>query len=367
MDSIKPLTAIGLMSGSSLDGVDAALIVSDGIDIFKMGKVINRPYDIELRKDLRKAMSEYAKDPDTDFSELERRLTLFNAEVADELLDISDLYSEDVDLVGFHGQTIFHNASTNKCITLGDGDLLAHEIQIPVINRFRNSDMANGGQGAPIMPSFYDALTHKLPKPLVILNIGGISTVTWIGDFGQLVAFDAGPGNALIDDWVSKKAGSNMDFDGKMASVGTADEKIINAMMRRPYFKQNPPKTLDRNEFLTRIMENLESTSLNDGCATLTAWTAECIKVAEQFYPEMPKQYIVCGGGAHNPTMMRMIRQKLSAPVVDASNFGWNGDFLEAQGIAFLSVRSLYGLPYSFPTTTGVEMPMSGGLHHDVN
>lgn len=365
MEVIKPLTAMGLMSGTSMDGVDAALLVTDGVDIFEYGKALNRPYDMEMRAALRSVMGEEGcKDPER-VRDVERKMTLFHAEVVRELLEHAGLRPEDVDVLGFHGQTVLHRPEEHMSIQIGDGELLAAETHIPVVNRFHNSDLANGGQGAPLLPSYHAALTRDMEKPVAVLNIGGVANVTWIGANGELIAFDTGPGNALIDDWMMKKHGTNMDFDGNMAAAGTVNEKIVAAMMKRPYFKKQPPKSLDRNEFAERVMGNLEGATVADGAATLTAFTAEAAAAsARDFLPQPPKRWIVCGGGANNPTLMRMLRQKLGVLVQIARDVGWDGDFVEAQGFAFLAVRSLFGLPISFPGTTGVPHSMCGGLYH---
>lgn len=365
MEVIKPLTALGLMSGTSMDGVDAALLVTDGVDVFDFGKALNRPYDMEMRADLRSITGKGAQADAEKVKDIERRLTLFHADVAKELMDSAGLRAQDVDVIGFHGQTVYHNAAEHLSVQIGDGDLLAAETGVCVVNRFRNSDIANGGQGAPLMPSYYAALAQNLEKPLAVLNIGGISTLTWIGENGELIAFDTGPGNAPIDDWMMKKHGSTMDFDGSMAATGSVDEKIVARMLKRPYFDQKPPKTVDRDEFSARLAENTEGLSVADGAATLTAFCAECVVKACNFLPEAPKRWIVCGGGAHNPTLMRMIRQRLNAPVDIAREVKWDGDFIEAQGFAFLAVKSLFGLPFSFPSTTGVPHSMCGGMRHD--
>lgn len=204
MEVIKPLTALGLMSGTSMDGVDAALLVTDGVDIFEYGKALNRPYDMDMRADLRSVTGRGAGKDSKKIKDVERKMTLFHAEVVSELLDSAGLRAEDVDVIGFHGHTVYHNPAEKISIQIGDGDLLAEQTRIPVVNRFRNSDIANGGQGGPMMASYHAALARDLEKPLVVLNIGGVAKLTWIGENGELVAFDTGPGNALIDDWMMK-------------------------------------------------------------------------------------------------------------------------------------------------------------------
>ena len=350
-----------------MDGVDAALLVTDGVDVFQFGKALNRPYDMEMRAALRSVSGREALKDEARVAEVERKMTLFHAEVVGELLEHAGLRPEDVDVIGFHGQTLFHNPAEHQTVQIGDGDLLAAETRIPVVNRFRYADMANGGQGGPLIPSYHAALARDMEKPIAVLNIGGVANITWIGENGELVAFAAGPGNALIDDWMMKKHGTNMDYDGNMAASGTVDEKIVASMMKRPYFKKAPPKTLDRDEFAERIMDNLEGASVADGAATLTAFTAEAVACgARDFLPKPPKKWIVCGGGANNPTLMRMLRQRLGVPVESAAKVGWDGDAMEAQGYAFLAARSIFGLPLSFPGTTGVPHSMCGGSFHAV-
>ena len=367
MEVIRPLTTLGLMSGTSMDGVDAALLVTDGVDIFEYGKALNRPYDMEMRSELRSITGKDACRDEQKIKDVERKMTLFHAEVVSELLDLAGLRAEDVDVIGFHGHTVFHNPAENISLQIGDGDLLAEQSRIQVVNRFRNSDIANGGQGGPMMASYHQALARDLEKPLAVLNIGGVAKLTWIGENGELIAFDTGPGNALIDDWMIKRHGTNMDFDGNMAAAGKVNEKIVSLMMRCSYFKKEPPKSLDRDEFSKKISEHLEGESVANGAATLTAFTAQAVAAAaKNFLPKQPKRWIICGGGANNPTLVRMLRQKIEVPMDLAREVNWNGDFLEAQGYAFLAVRSLFGLPLSFPTTTGVPHSMCGGMLHCV-
>lgn len=367
MEVIRPLTAMGLMSGTSMDGVDAALLVTDGVDVFQFGKSLKRPYDMDMRAALRSVSGRQSLEDGERLKDVERKMTLFHADVVKELLELAGLRPEDVDVAGFHGQTLLHKPQDALTVQIGDGDLLASETHIPVVNRFRQADLANGGQGGPLIPSYHAALARDMEKPLAILNIGGVANVTWIGENGELVAFAAGPGNAPIDDWMMKKHGTNMDYDGNMAAGGVVDEKIVAVMMKRPYFKKAPPKTLDRDEFSERVMNHLEGAGVADGAATLTAWVAEAVAcAARDFLPKAPKKWIVCGGGANNPTLMRMLRQKLASPVENASKSGWDGDAMEAQGYAFLAARSLFGLPLSFPGTTGVPHSMCGGSFHPV-
>jgi len=359
MESIRPLTAMGLMSGKSLDGVDAALLVTDGVDVFQSGAGLNRPYDMDMRADL-KAVTGEGADGEA-LKEMERRLTLFHADVVRDLLDLAGLRPQDVDIIGFHGQTVRHHPEKHELFQIGDGELLARETGVSVVGRFAQSDVANGGRGGPVLSAYHAALTAKMEKPVAVVNIGGVANVTWIGENGELCAFDTGPGNAPIDDWVLKKCGMNFDFDGNLAASGKADEKIVETVLKRAYFKKHPPKAADRNDFHD-ILTAVDGLSPADGAATLTAVSARSIIAAvNDFLPVPPKKIVLCGGGAANPTLVRLIRLGAKASVVCARDVGWDGALLEAQGMAFLAARSLFGLPIFFPTTTGVPAPVCGG------
>lgn len=365
MEPIRPLTALGLMSGTSLDGVDAALLVTDGVDIFEKGAGLCRPYDMDMRAELKSVMGDQAQPDGERVKEVERKMTLFHAQVVEELLDSAGIDAHDVDIIGFHGQTIYNRPDEHVIVQIGDGDLLAKQTGIPVVNRFHTADMQNGGQGGPLLTSYHAALTAKVEKPVAVLNIGGVANVTWIGENGEMTAFDTGPGNVLIDEWCMRKCGMNFDFDGNLAASGAADEKIVSALMRKSYFKKKPPKSADRSDF-DWALEHLGGASAADGAATLTAFSAAAAVQSAQFFPSAPKKWILCGGGANNPTLVRLIKQGLKANVCVASEMKWDVDLLEAQGIAFLAVRCLFGLPLSFPATTGVPHSMCGGMLHKV-
>ena len=352
------------MSGTSLDGVDIAAITTDGVDVYEFGSAMTVPYEEELREKIRSVLG---LKPDTAeniarLQEAEHDLTLFHAEVVKEFLDI---YGGDYDLIGFHGHTIYHDPQNRYTHQIGDGQLLADLTKIKVVNRFRNADVAAGGQGAPLIPVYHAALCAEMNKPVAVLNIGGVSNITWIGHNGEMLAFDTGPGNAPINDWVLRHGGMHMDYNGKLAIQGKVNEKIVNALMRHKFFAQYPPKSIDRDIFKDKL-ENLEGLSLEDGAATATAFTAEAIAYSLAMYvPQLPEKLIVCGGGAKNPTLMRFIRQRLhNVEVVSASELGWNTDAVEAQGFAYMAVRRLNNMPISFPGTTGVPVPMVGGEIH---
>ena len=361
MDLIKKIRALGLMSGTSLDGVDIASITTDGFDVYDFGDSRTVPYDEHLREKIRACLE---KKPDNEedkklILEAQEDLTRFHAQVVKEFIADNN---ENIDIIGFHGHTIYHDPDNHYTHQIGDGKLLAHLTGIKVVNRFRNADVAAGCEGAPLIPVYHNALINNFEKPVGILNIGGVSNITWIGRNGEMLAFDTGPGNAPINDWVFKHAHQHMDYNGKLAISGKINEKILATLMKHKYFGEYPPKSMDRNLFKEKL-EHLEGLSLEDGAATATAFTAESIAYSCAMYlPEMPKSIIVCGGGANNPTLIRFIRQRLeNVEVKTASEVGWNADALEAQGFAFMAVRRLYELPISFPSTTGVPVPLVGG------
>ena len=364
MDNIKKLRAIGLMSGTSLDGVDIALIETDGIDVYDFGRAYTVPYDENLQEQIRSILG---LKPDTaenaaKISLVENSLTAFHAGVVKEFLEGED---EPVDIIGFHGHTIHHEPENHYTHQIGDGQLLADLTGVKVVNRFRNADVLAGGQGAPLVPVFHEALCAEYEKPIAVLNIGGVSNITWIGATGEMIAFDTGPGNAPVNDWVLKHAGMHMDYNGKLAISGKINESILNSLMKHKYFAKYPPKSIDRNIFNEKL-EHLEGLSLEDGAATATAFAAEAISYSVSFFlPEPPKKIIVSGGGANNPTLIRFIRQRLPKIEIEtAKEVGWNLDAIEAQAFAYLAVRSYFGLPITFPGTTGGREPLSGGELH---
>lgn len=359
MDLIKAQRTLGLMSSSSLYGVDAAVISTDGVDIFDYGPAFSVPYDDALREKIRALSGVHQEEGDPLLVELNQLFTDFNAAV---VRDVIDNHDEKIDLIGFHGYTLYHNPSQHYTYQIGDGSLLARQTGIKVINNFRRSDIAAGGQGAPLSPVYHAALAANFPKPVVILNIGGISSLTWLGSNGEMLAFDTGPGCAPINDWVLRHGGMHMDYNGKLGVTGNIDGHVLASLMRHKYLALYPPKAVDRDSFKDKF-EHLEGLSLADGAATATAFVAESIAYSIAMYvPEMPKQIIVCGGGASNPTLLRFLRQRLeNIEIVNALELGWNPKALEAQAFAFLAARRLHNLPASFPGTTGAPEPLICG------
>jgi anhydro-N-acetylmuramic acid kinase len=356
------LKVIGLMSGTSLDGVDAALLETDGETVARPGPALTLSYDTETRALLRVALDLAAKMrpgdnvPDVIVS-AEQHLTERHAEAVRTLLEKVG----GADLIGFHGQTILHRPDQRWTWQIGDGALLARLTGIDVINDFRSADVAAGGQGAPLMPLYHAAMARRtgLAEPLVVVNIGGVAQVTYING-ETILAFDTGPGNAPIDDWMQRHTGKPVDENGALAATGRIDEWAMDVMLDDPFFAKAPPKSLDRMDFGTKAVEWL---SPADGAATLTAFTAGALARAAEHFPQIAKSWIVSGGGRHNNTLMEMLKDRVGPQVVKADDVGWNGDALEAEGFAYLAMRAKRGLPLSLPTTTGVKQPMTGGRY----
>jgi anhydro-N-acetylmuramic acid kinase len=365
------LSAVGLMSGTSYDGVDVALINTDGEDIGRTGPTLYRPYSESERDLLRQAMAAAANLADRTerpgpLAEAEALVTQSHAEAVEAFLAANGMTAGDIAVVGFHGQTVLHDPDRHLTVQLGQGDVLAGRLGIPVVYDFRAADVAAGGQGAPFVPVFHRALVRLIdqPGPIAVLNIGGVANLTYI-DGAELIACDIGPGNALIDDFVRLRTGGPHDSDGRAAAAGKADEAMVARVLAHPFFAKSPPKSLDRNAFHRWIAADakLAGKSLEDGAATLTAVTAAGIARAIALFPRAPRSFIVAGGGIRNPVLMRMLAERVApAGVTTADAVGWSADSLEAQGFAYLAVRSLMGLPLSFPTTTGVPHPMPGGV-----
>ena len=353
------MLAVGLMSGTSIDGVDAALIDTDGVHQIDGLAFHSMPYEPECADRVRAILGR--AEVDTEISAVEQELTLLHAKAVGRLLESAGVSAESVDVVGFHGHTIHHVPARGFTWQIGDGALLATECGIDVVADCRSADIAGGGEGAPLAPIFHAALMAAFEKPVAVLNIGGVANVTWIGKDDALIAFDTGPGNALIDDWAYKNTGKPMDRDGAMARRGDIDAAVLKGMLKTPYLTQMPPKSLDRNAFDTSLAEPL---SVEDGAATLSAFTIGCIKASLDYFPVPPARWVVCGGGRRNPALMAGLGSALGVPVEPMEALGWDGDAIEAQAFAYLAVRKLKNLPTSFPETTGVAAPTTGGILH---
>ncbi len=349
--------AVGLMSGTSMDGIDAALIRSDGAGSVTAAAFLSQPYDAGMRSRLRSVLG--GKGP---VEAVARELTLRHAEAVRLLLAEAGLPASAVRAIGFHGHTILHRPQEHRTWQIGDGALLAAETGIDVVADLRSNDMVLGGEGAPLVPLYQAALATGLARPLAVVNIGGVANVTWIGEGDEdVLAFDTGPGNALINDWVERHSGEPLDRDGALARAGTADAAVLVRLLDNPYFDRRPPKSLDRDDFTGDAVAGL---TLEDGAATLTAFTAATIARAAEHFPAPATRWLITGGGRHNPTLMAELAARLEAPVEPVEAVGWRGDALEAEAFAYLALRSLAGLPITLPTTTGVSRPASGGQLH---
>jgi anhydro-N-acetylmuramic acid kinase len=361
------LTAIGLMSGTSLDGVDVAMIETDGKRVKAFGPSGYRPYTDHERGLLRQALTEAVHLPQRDarpgiLREAERAVTVAHAEAVAAFTAQHRITREEIDIVGFHGQTVLHRPERKLTVQIGDGPALAKAIHIPVMHDFRAADVEAGGQGAPFVPVYHRALAQSLERegPIAVVNIGGVSNITYIDGRDTLIACDTGPGNALLDDFMFRVMSQQFDCEGRMAAQGIADEAWIARALELPFFRKPPPKSLDRNDFAALKLGELKPA---DGAATLTAFTAAAIAKIVPLLPKPPKSWIVAGGGARNRTMLRMLRDRLTPATVEAAEvLGWASDAIEAQAFGFLAARGMKGLPLSYPATTGVPMPMTGGV-----
>src|SRR5882757_2804432 len=361
------MTAIGLMSGTSLDGVDVALIETDGKRVSAFGPSGYRAYTEGERGLLRQALAEAVNLSTREarpgvLREAERVVTIAHAEAVAAFTAQHRITRENIDIVGFHGQTVLHRPAQKMTVQIGDAAALARSIHIPVMHDFRAADVAAGGQGAPFVPVYHRALAQSLERegPIVVVNIGGVSNITYIDGTDTLIACDTGPGNALLDDHMYRILNQRFDNAGQTGAQGKVDEAWIARALTLPFFAKPPPKSLDRNDFAVLKVQGM---SPADGAATLTAFTAASIARIVPLLPKAPKSWIVAGGGARNHTMIRMLRERLQpASVEPADVLGWATDAIEAQAFGFLAARGMKGLPLSYPATTGVPMPMTGGM-----
>jgi anhydro-N-acetylmuramic acid kinase len=362
-----PLTrAIGLMSGTSMDGVDVAIIETDGQEIVTLGRSGFFPYAEADRALLRRAAGDAALLEDRNarpgaLALANIMITDRHAEAVEAFLAADSIDRATVDLIGFHGQTVLHRPGRRLTVQIGDGATLAARLGIRVIRDFRAADVAQGGQGAPLVPVFHRALaaTAGFLEPVAFINIGGVANLSFIAPGKEPIACDTGPGNGLLDDLMLKRRGVSFDRDGATASRGRADGAVLSALLAHPFFLVPPPKSLDRNDFLGTAVERLAT---EDAAATLTAFTAASIASVLPLLPSRPSFAVVCGGGARNKTLMRELADRLPCPVVLAETFGWSSDAMEAQAFAYLAARREKNLPITFPMTTGVDKPLEGGV-----
>jgi anhydro-N-acetylmuramic acid kinase len=354
-------TAIGVISGTSMDGVDVALIRSNGEARLEAGPGATYPYPDAVSQALRAVVAdaERAAGP---LADLEAAVTDAHVAAVERFLADFAVDRREVAIVGLHGQTVLHRPRERFTRQLCDGARAAAALAIDVVSDFRSADVAAGGEGAPLAPLYHAAMCAALDKPVMVLNWGGVGNVTHLGVSGEIVAFDTGPANALIDDFVARRLGARCDEDGRLAAAGRADEAIVAALMRDAYFDQPPPKSLDRNHFHAAARA-VERSSDADGAATLAAFTIEATAAAARHFASAPTRWLVCGGGRLNPTLMKGLAARLAARVEPIEAIGFDGDVVEAQCFAYLALRSRAGLPISLPTTTGAPRPLTGGAY----
>jgi anhydro-N-acetylmuramic acid kinase len=360
------------MSGTSMDGIDVALIETDGETISRFGPSALHSYQEHAVAILRRAMEEAptlrnrTERPGV-IGEAEQISTILHASAVNNFLAENGIDRRTIDIIGYHGQTVLHRPNEKLTVQLGDGAALARETGIPVVYDFRAADVASGGEGAPLVPVFHRAVARALdrPHPIVVLNLGGVANITFIDGENDPIACDTGPANALLDDFMRSRSGATRDVNGEAAAKGRVDTEAVNRLLQHAFFAQTCPKSLDRNDFREWVAAHagLAEKSIEDGAATLTMLTAATVARIVDVLPRAPRSWIVAGGGARNPTLMRMLKERLAGMSVEAADqAGWSVDALEAQAFAFLAARSLRGLPLTFPTTTGAPKPMQGGV-----
>ncbi|MEJ7935664.1 anhydro-N-acetylmuramic acid kinase [Sphingobium sp. AN558] len=360
------MLAIGLMSGTSRDGIDAALIETDGDAVVTPLAFHAQPYHdgfrVRLAEVCQRAMAMEAPGFEPILHSVEEELTELHVEAVADLLARSGHVAEDIGVIGFHGHTVAHRPERGWTWQIGEGKALAGAFGISVIADLRSADVRAGGQGAPLLPVYHRALAHDLPRPVGVLNLGGVANITVIGRGDDIIAFDTGMASGLIDNWMQAHSDLAFDEGGATAAAGRVDETRLAIMLADPWFALPPPKSIDREAF---SMEALRGLDLADGAATLTAFTAAAVARGLNHLHDRPSCIYVAGGGRHNRTLMAMLADRTGTDVRPVDELGWDGDALEAQGFAYMAVRSLKGMPISFPGTTGAPVPMTGGVRYD--
>ena len=358
--SLAAQVAIGAISGTSMDGIDVALIRSDGAGFVAPGPGATYPYPADVAAALRAV----AMDPQmaaAPLEGLERAVTDSHVGAIERFMAQFAVDRANVALVGLHGQTVLHRPREAYSRQLCDGARAAAALKLDVVNDFRAADLKAGGEGAPLVPLYHAAMASTLPKPLMLLNWGGVGNVTWLGAKGEIIAFDSGPASALLDDFMLRRRGLAYDEGGALAAEGAADPSILESLMDDGFFARPAPKSLDRNHFHA-AGARVDALGDADGAATLAAFTVEATVAALRRVPAPPSRWLVCGGGRRNLTLMRSLRARLGVAVDPIEDIGFAGDFVEAQCFAYLALRSRLGLPLSLPTTTGVPAPQRGGV-----
>ncbi|MGL4635133.1 MAG: anhydro-N-acetylmuramic acid kinase [Beijerinckiaceae bacterium] len=353
------MRAIGVISGTSMDGIDVAIVDTDGHAKVTAGPGRTYSYDPALRQTLLDLIAAPERAEHDPLEAIEQAVTLAHAGAVQRFMQDFGIDKASVDLIGLHGQTVFHRPERRFTRQLGFGHEVARITGINTVYRFRHADIAAGGQGAPLAPLYHRALAADLGGPLMVLNLGGVANVTYI-DGETIIAFDCGPASAPLDDFVLRRTGQAFDADGRLSGSGKPDAAMVRVFMENPFFDLKPPKSLDRQDFHRRA-KVVDTLSDADGAATLAAFTVEGILASLRHVPRLPVRWLVCGGGRLNKHFMHTLNQRLGVPVVPVDDVGWDGDFLEAQCFGYLAVRSVLGLSLSLPGTTGVAAPLTGG------
>ena len=368
MLNLKIYTALGLMSGTSVDGIDIATLITDGKTKIKLGPSeyypFSKSFSTKIKSVFKTKLNVEKSRKQKRIVEIENEFTHLNLIAINKFLKKNKINKKKIDVIGFHGQTISHNPSNGYSWQIGNSQKLANLLNIKVVSNFRENDIKNGGQGAPLTPIFHYYLTKKIKKKICFINLGGISNVTYFNHriktgLNNMVAFDAGPCCSLIDDWISKNSNKKFDNFGSLARKGSIKKKIIHDFLRKSYFSKLPPKSLDRSFFSLSLLRKL---NIEDGAATLNYLVAESLLKAFYYFPNNPELCILSGGGRLNKFLVELIGNKLKKPrVLLAEKYNWNGDSIEAHAFAYLSVRKLLNLPITFPKTTGVKKPLTAG------
>jgi len=357
-----PVKAIGVISGTSMDGIDVSMVETDGDAAVTPGPGRTFPYPADLRRRLQGLIAEPARAQSEPLGDLDQEVTEAHIGAIRRFMEETGVAAESVSLIGFHGQTVYHRPEARFTRQLGQGSRVAEALGIDTVDRFRHADVASGGEGAPFVPLYHRALASRIAQPVMILNLGGVGNVTYIGG-DTVIAFDTGPASALLDDFVLRRRGLGFDENGGLAASGQADPALVAEFMTNPFFDRPAPKSLDRQDFHARA-KSVDSLSDADGAATLAEFTVESVAASLRHVPQAPQRWLVTGGGRRNAHFMRRLRERLGVAVDPVEAVGWDGDFLEAQAFGYLAVRSTLGLPLSLPTTTGVPRPMPGGELH---
>ena len=361
--SDRPIVkAIGVISGTSMDGIDVSIVETDGDTVVRPGPGRTFSYADDLRKTLQALIAEPTRAQSEPLEDLERAVTDAHIAAIGRFMEETGIAAADVKLIGFHGQTVYHRPEIRFTRQLGLGEKVAQDLGIDTVYRFRHADVASGGEGAPFVPLYHRALASNLAQPIMILNLGGVGNVTYI-DGDVVTAFDTGPASALLDDFVLRRRGLSYDENGQLAASGRVSAELVAEFMKNPFFERPAPKSLDRQDFHARA-KGVEALSDADGAATLAEFTVQSVIAALRHVPHAPQRWLVTGGGRRNAHFMKRLHQELGVAVDPVEAVGWDGDFLEAQAFGYLAVRSTLGLPLSLPTTTGVPHPMPGGELH---